>query len=163
MKTKWKLAVLACAAVLLLSACASASQSEETPEQTAPETSGEAAPVAGEYGDTGEAPGNADQPAGSEDAANSADETVADETFEAATEPEILKATGEFVGLADANSAEIIVDGEPVPFRFAEGFDSSVLEEMEPGTKLELEYYQEPVEGDDSLKINKLVKVEIVE
>lgn len=165
MKKEWKLAVLACAVVALLSACGSGgNQPGETPEPADSEMQEESTPAVGDpqedAGDSAADEAATDEGASDEVSSEAADEPVSD----AAAEPmmlEVQKATGEFVGLADANSAEIIVDGEPLAFRFAEGFDSSVLSELDSGTTLDLEYVEEPVEGDDSLKVLLLTKVEV--
>ena len=165
-----KLALIAFALVMLLSACGKA----DAPLEAAPGAQEESAPVSG-----GETPGGAGDAAETGDAGDAADAgggTAADGSGEDAAEedsagggtpgteeePEIVRAMGEFIGLADANSAEIAVNGEPLPFRFAETFDSSFLAELKSGTKLELEYIEQSIEGDDSLKIRTLIKAAVI-
>jgi len=173
MNKEWKLSAAVCGIVLILSACgifgASPGKAPEAddaaaqPQEQAAPASGAPAESSG-GGGTGEPAGGAagDEPAGGEaggtdGGASGSDAPAAD------AQPQPKKAAGEFVGLADANSAEIIVDGEPLPFRFAEGFDSSVLSDLDTGTKLELEYIEQPIPGDDTLIIRLITRVEILE
>ena len=170
MKTTWKHAAIVCTAVILLSGCSYFSAQPKTTVTTLPDPQENTAPAAGNTGGTeagnGGASGSAGSAAENSGAGNGGSDAAvsgpaAGEAPDAAAEPETHTADGEFVGLADANSAEIVVDGEPLPFRFAEGFDSSVLADLDSGTKLELEYIEQSLEGDPSIKMRLLTRVEV--
>lgn len=52
---------------------------------------------------------------------------------------EVQTLTGEFQGLADGHSAEIIVDGEPQVYQFFDEVVTSAFETMDSGTRLQFD------------------------
>lgn len=67
---------------------------------------------------------------------------------------EVLTLTGEFQGLADGHSAEVLVDGEPQVYQFFDEVVTSAFEVMESGTIIQFD-----VEADltsDTVTIVKL-------
>ena len=52
---------------------------------------------------------------------------------------ETLTLTGEFQGLADGHSAEVLVDGEPQVYQFFDEVVTSAFEVMESGTTIQFD------------------------
>ncbi|MFA5523210.1 MAG: protease complex subunit PrcB family protein [Tissierellales bacterium] len=66
-----------------------------------------------------------------------------------------IEGTGTFVGLADSNSCEIIVDGEATPFRLAEEVKDAVSK-IEMNQKIKFSYYINEYEQMVIVEIEKL-------
>ncbi len=67
---------------------------------------------------------------------------------------ELLTVTGEFQGLADGHSAEILVDGEPQVYQFFDEVVTSAFETMESGTQIQFD-----VEADSATGVQTIVKL----
>lgn len=67
---------------------------------------------------------------------------------------EVATLTGEFQGLADGHSAEVIVDGEPQMYQFFEEEIAARLEPMETGTVIQFD-----VETDAETGLQTMVKL----
>ncbi len=52
---------------------------------------------------------------------------------------ETLTLTGEFQGLADGHSAEVLVDGEPQVYQFFDEVVTSAFDTMESGTQIQFD------------------------
>ena len=52
---------------------------------------------------------------------------------------EVLTLNGEFQGMADGHSAEVIVDGEPQMYQFFDEVVTSAFETMESGTQIQFD------------------------
>ncbi len=62
--------------------------------------------------------------------------------------------TGEFQGLADGHSAEVLVDGEPQAYQFFDEIVMSAFENMETGTLIQFD-----VEVDTANDVKTIVKL----
>ena len=70
------------------------------------------------------------------------------------TSGEIATLTGEFQGLADSHSAEVIVDGEAQAYQFFDEDVAAALETMETGTTIQFD-----VETDAESDLQTIVKL----
>ena len=85
------------------------------------------------------------------------------------TSGEIFTLTGEFQGLADSHSAEVIVDGEAQSYQFFDEDVAAVLEGLDAGTTIQFDVennaenqlqmivklYEAPAEGEGASIINR--------
>ncbi len=67
---------------------------------------------------------------------------------------EVLTLNGEFQGMADGHSAEVIVDGEPQMYQFFDEVVTSAFETMESGTQIQFD-----VEVDAETEMQTIVKL----
>ncbi|AGA57650.1 hypothetical protein Theco_1501 [Thermobacillus composti KWC4] len=65
---------------------------------------------------------------------------------------ELREGSGIYIGQIDPHSIEIEVDGTPVVFQLGEGV-ADVLEGINPNDPVQFKYTEQPVEGDDTLKV----------
>ena len=70
------------------------------------------------------------------------------------TSGEILTLTGEFQGLADSHSAEVIVDGEAQSYQFFDEDVAAVLEGLDAGPTIQFD-----VENDAENQLQTIVKL----
>ncbi len=67
---------------------------------------------------------------------------------------EVLTLNGEFQGMADGHSVEVIVDGEPQMYQFFDEVVTSAFETMESGTQIQFD-----VEVDAETEMQTIVKL----
>ncbi|WP_110931847.1 hypothetical protein [Paenibacillus bouchesdurhonensis] len=80
---------------------------------------------------------------------------------EAAQAEETKQGTGQFVGLMDNHSVEIVVNGEPTAFQMDASI-AAIAEGLAPNESVEFEYVEKAIDGEDTLKqlfLTKLVRV----
>ncbi|WP_296976494.1 hypothetical protein [Thermobacillus sp. ZCTH02-B1] len=73
-------------------------------------------------------------------------------------QPVTKEGYGVFVGWIDAHSVEIEVGGTPIAFRIGEGA-SAALEGIDSNDPVRFRYTEEPVEGDDTLKLLTITEI----
>jgi hypothetical protein len=94
------------------------------------------------------------QPANGNEAAQNngaANDTATDNGGDTDSTPDMIQGTGQYVGQIDTHSIEINGPEGPAAYQLADGMEA-VLETLNEGDEISFEYYEQAVEGDDTVK-----------